>query len=602
MTVIQYKKWWAVLLALTLELIISDAKSAGPSDEQIRQSRDITSQEQMRQQERENLLRQQQEIQPDSRKELDSLKNPILLTDVIPEQESPCFTIDKIQLEGDAADKFQFALDEVISRGRDQNGGAADNAVLGSCLGVAGINAVMVRVQNLIIAKGYVTTRVLAAPQDLKSGLLKLTIIPGRISAIRFTPDSSRYTSVWNSFPIKADDILNLRDIEQALENLKRVPTADANIQILPAVDSTKPGVSDLEVRYQQKFPLRVAISVDDSGYNSTGKYQGSTTVSGDNLFSLNDLLYLSYNHDLGGGDPGKRGTKGYTAHYSLPWDYWLFGITVSENKYHQEVAGASQSYIYSGDSDNTEIKLSRLIYRNNINKTHLSLRGFLRNSRNYIDDTEIEVQRRRTAGWELGFNQSWYLGSAILDYNLAYRRGTGAFNSLKAPEEGFDEGTSRMKMLIGDLNFNLPFSVSAPWGRQPLQYSFNLRGQANYTPLTPQDRFSIGSRFTVRGFDGQQTLIADHGWLIRNELIAPIAASGQSLYWGVDYGEVGGQSSKFLIGKYLAGTVIGLRGAIGSSRFGSFSYDVFAGKPINKPQGFETHESVIGFNFNYSF
>lgn len=77
MTVIQYKKWWAVLLALTLELIISDAKSAGPSDEQIRQSRDITSQEQMRQQERENLLRQQQEIQPDSRKELDSLKNPI---------------------------------------------------------------------------------------------------------------------------------------------------------------------------------------------------------------------------------------------------------------------------------------------------------------------------------------------------------------------------------------------------------------------------------------------------------------------------------------------------------------------------------------------
>jgi len=403
--VIQYKKWLGVLLALTLQLVMSDAIAAGLSDEQIKQSRDITSQEQMRQQERENLLRQQQETQPDARKELESLKNPILLSDVIPEHESPCFTVNQIRLEGDSADKFQFALDEVLSRGRNQNRRANDNAILGSCLGVVGINAVMVRVQNLIIAKGYVTTRVLAAPQDLKSGLLKLTIIAGRISAIRFTPDSSRYTSVWNSFPINAGDILNLRDIEQALENLKRVPTADANIQILPAADSTKPGVSDLEVRYQQRFPLRVAISVDDSGYNTTGRYQGSTTVSGDNLFSLNDLLYLSYNHDLGGGDPGKRGTKGYTVHYSLPWDYWLLGITASENKYHQEVAGASQSYIYSGDSDNTEIKLSRLIYRNNINKTNLSLRGFLRNSRNYIDDTEIEVQRRRTAGWEFGFN-----------------------------------------------------------------------------------------------------------------------------------------------------------------------------------------------------
>lgn len=136
----------------------------------------------------------------------------------------------------------------------------------------------------------------------------------------------------------------------------------------------------------------------------------------------------------------------------------------------------------------------------------------------------------------------------------------------------------------------------------QALQYTANLRGQANYTPLTPQDRFSIGSRFTVRGFDGQQALIADNGWLIRNELIAPVASSGQSIYWGLDYGEVGGQSSKYLIGKYLAGTVLGLRGSVGSERFGSLSYDVFVGKPINKPQGFATHESVAGFSLNYTY
>lgn len=277
-------------------------------------------------------------------------------------------------------------------------------------------------------------------------------------------------------------------------------------------------------------------------------------------------------------------------------------GTTTSSNDYHQTVAGASQNYLYSGTSQNAEIKLSRLVYRNSINKTNLSLRGFLRQSKSYIEDTEIEVQRRRTAGWELGLNQSWYLGKSVLDYSLAYRRGTGAQDALKAPEEGFGEGTSHMKMLLGDLSLNVPFSANAPWGNQPLQYSANLRGQANYTPLTPQDRFSIGSRFTVRGFDGEQTLIADHGWLIRNELIAPIATSGQAVYWGLDYGEVGGQSSKNLAGKYLAGTVVGLRGGIGSERFGSLSYDVFVGKPINKPQGFAAHESVAGFSFNYAY
>lgn len=580
------------LLALPLGAIAAD----------INQS-ETDAQEQIRQQDRQRLLRQQQEIKPDARDAGEQLKSKVpVATGIIPDKESPCFIISKIELIGDSAKQFKFALNDALDNTPD------GKPVLGRCLGVVGINAVMARVQNAIIAKGYITTRVLAAPQDLKAGVLQLTVIPGRVNAIRFTPDSSNHVSAWNALPINTGDILNLRDIEQALENFKRVPTAEADIQIEPAnvkadasQNNAMPGFSDVIIRYQQRFPVRISVGLDDSGSNSTGKYQGSATLSGDNLLSLNDLFYVNYNHDLGGGDPGKRGTKGYSAHYSIPWDYWLFSTTTSSNDYHQTVAGTSQNYIYSGTSQNAEIKLSRLVYRNSINKTNLSLRGFLRKSNNFIDDTEVEVQRRRTAGWELGANQSWYIGKAVLDYNLSYRRGTGAQDALKAPEEGFGEGTSRMKMLLGDLNLNVPFSVNAPWGNQPLQYSANLRGQANYTPLTPQDRFSIGSRFTVRGFDGQQTLIADHGWLMRNELIAPIASSGQALYWGLDYGEVGGQSSKNLVGKYLAGTVVGLRGGA-ASRFGSLSYDVFLGKPINKPQGFQTHQSVAGFNFNYAY
>ncbi len=597
----KHKKWSSGLLVLILHLTAPDAISAGPSDEQIRQSRDISTREQARQQELLKSLRQQQEIKPDVRDDVKALSQIPPASDVIPEHETPCFVIHKIELVGDSAESFQFVLEDVLKRGRNPDAKSENMPILDSCLGVQGINAIMARVQNVLIAKGYITTRVLVTPQSINTGVLQLVIVPGRLGEIKFTPDSSRFTSRWNAFPMNSGDILNLRDIEQALENLKRVPSADADIQITPSQNTAAPGVSDIQVSYRQKFPLRLSIGVDDSGLNSTGKYQGYTTISGDNLFSLNDLFYLSYNHDLGGGDSGKRGTRGYTAHYSLPWDYWLLGMTVSENKYHQEVAGASQNYIYSGQSENAEVKLSRLVYRNSINKTNLSLRGFLRKSSNYIDDTEIEVQRRRTAGWEFGFNQSWYLGAAILDYSLTYRGGTGAFDAMKAPEEGFGEGTSRMKMLIGDLNLSIPFSVNAPWGNQSLQYNANLRGQANYTPLTPQDRFSIGNRFTVRGFDGQQTLIADHGWLIRNELIAPIASSGQSIYWGLDYGEVGGQSSEYLIGKYLAGTVIGLRGG-GSGRFGNFYYDVFAGKPISKPQGYQTHDAVAGFSFNFNY
>lgn len=568
---------------------------------------DTNTQEQIRSLERQRLLRQQQELKPDARYAGEQIKNTVpIATDLIPENETPCFTIHQIELVGDSADQFNFALMNVL-----------DNApILGRCLGTVGINAVMARVQNVIIAKGFVTTRVLAGPQDLKSGVLLLTIIPGRVSAIRFTPDSSKRVSVWNALPISAGDILNLRDIEQGLENFKRVPTAEADMQIAPAANeasdsgssvsgSNTPGLSDLIVRYQQRFPIRISLNLDDSGLRTTGKYQGGITLSGDNLLSLNDLVYVNYNHDLGGADSGSRGNDGYTAHYSVPYDNWLFSTTTSRYDFYQTVAGMNQTYVFSGRSQNAEVKVSRLLYRNNINKTFASLKGFLRQSSNLIDDTEIEVQRRRTAGWEFGINQSWYIEQAVLDYNLAYRRGTGAVNAMPAPEQSFGEGTSRMKLLLGDLNLTLPFQIKAPWGQQAVQYSANLRGQTNYTPLTPQDRFNIGNRFTVRGFDGEQTLIADNGWLIRNELQVPVAHAGQAVYWGLDYGEVGGQSSKNLIGKYLAGTVVGLRGsgqATGLKLLNGFSYDVFIAKPINKPKGFETHHVVTGFNCNYTY
>ncbi len=558
---------------------------------------DTNTQQQIRQQERERLLRQQQEIKPDARDVGEQLKHAIpVATDVIPDNETPCFTINKIEMTGDSADKFKFALNKVLD----------DKPVLGRCLGAVGINAVMARVQNAIIAEGFVTTRVLAAPQDLKTGVLQLTIIPGKVNAIRLTPDSSKRANVWNALPVSKGDILNLRDIEQGLENFKRVPTAEADIKIEPTgAENNTPGLSDVVVQYQQRFPIRIAFNVDDSGSKTTGKYQGGLTLSGDNLLSLNDLFYVNYNHDLGGGMSGKRGNDGYTAHYSVPYDDWLFSMTTSSNDFYQTVTGVNQTYVFSGRTQNAEVKASRLLYRNSINKTFASLKGFLRKSNNFIDDTEIEVQRRRTAGWELGFNQNWHIGQAILNYNLAYRRGTGAKDSLPAPEEKFGEGTSRMELLLGDLNLTVPFQVQAPWGAQPLQYGALLRGQTNYTPLTPQDRFSIGNRFTVRGFDGERTLVADNGWLIRNEFTAPIAQSGQALYWGLDYGEVGGQSSKNLIGKYLAGTVIGLRGtgqSTGLKLLNSFSYDVFLAKPINKPKGFETHDVAAGFNFNYSY
>lgn len=312
-----------------------------------------------------------------------------------------------------------------------------------------------------------------------------------------------------------------------------------------------------------------------------------------DNWWTLNDLFYVSLNHDLAGGSYGDHGTRGNTAHYSVPLGYWLLGATASNSGYRQSVAGASQTYLYSGTSSNTEIKLSRLVYRDAARKTTVALRAFQRTSNNYIDDTEVHVQRRKVGGFEASVNHREFIGAATLDANLAYKRGTGAFGSLPAPEEAFDEGTSRMKITTADVTLNAPFKAF----EQRFRYTGVLRAQFNHTRLTPQDRFSVGGRYTVRGFDGESSLSAERGWLVRNELSGALGASGQEAYIGLDYGRVEGPSSEFLLGKSLAGAVLGVRGAVKN-----LQYDIFLGKPLSKPAGFQTASVTAGFSLNYSF
>ncbi len=542
-----------------------------------------SSQELIRQQERERVLREQQAAVPNVHLQPPSTtpENGYLAVD-----ENPCFTINTITLEGDVAERFQWSL----VAAHKTLAGLPDSAT-GRCLGTEGINQVMRRIQNAIVARGYVTSQVLAGAQDLKTGVLKLTLVAGRVGQIRY---DAVYTKKWNARPIQEGALLNLRDIEQALENMRRVPAVESDIQIAPAADANaKPGDSDILIHSIKQSGYRINASIDDAGTQATGKYQSSLTLSLDHWWALSDLFYLTVNKDLGGGDSGDRGTQGYNVYYSIPFSYWLFAVTTSNNEYHQAVAGAFETYTYSGESQNTDISVARLMYRDAVRKTTLTLHGWSRASKNFINDTEVEVQRRRMAGWDLGVAHHEIMGSSTLDIALDYRKGSGALESIPAPEEAFGEGTSRPEIISTTVQLYLPVT----FGEQRFRYSGTLRAQHNNTPLVPQDRFSIGGRYSVRGFDGETTLLAERGWLIRNDLAWGILQTGQALYLGVDYGSVSGATSKQLVGTHLSGAVLGVKGG-----YKSLSYDVFVGQPLQKPERFKTSSQVTGFTANWAF
>ena len=536
-------------------------------------------------------------IQPerDVNLEVVQKKEAVKLTDI---EDQNCFEIKTVELHGEMRQQFDHDVQQVL---KDLS------FTSGLCMGEQRINLLMTQTQIIIIGRGFTTTRILAAPQNLSTGVLKLTVIPGLVREIKLDLSDEENTRAGriqyakNIFPMKSGDILNLRDLEQGLENLKRLPTAEADIQIIPA---DAPNQSDVIVKWKQrKIPIRVTLSADDAGSRQTGKYQGNITVSVDNPLFRSDLFYVTMGRNLAdqqeitdqNGTTVKSGTHNYALHYSVPYKNWLISANASRYNYDQAVAGTNNVYNYNGESQTQDLGLTRLLYRDAKRKTSATLKGWHRESKSYIDDAELTIQRRDVAGWQFNLDHREYIQSAVLDLSLGYKRGTGAFDSLPAVEEALNEGTSRMKIWTLDANLNVPFQFE----NQQYSYSSAFRAQYNDTPLTIQDRLSIGGRYTVRGFDGDLTLAADRGFYWRNDLAMSIFPAHQ-FYMALDAGHVDGQSAQWLLGKTLVGGAMGLRGQFKVG--GTFYYDIFIGKPIKKPEYFQNYDLNYGFSASYSF
>lgn len=530
--------------ALSLPLY-SAAQSPGIQQEQL-------------QRERERVLRETLEQAPDV--VTLGLPPPASASMDYPEDEQPCSRIDTIIMEGDSAERFRPALGTVRKA-------AGDGGAIGRCLGSQGLQILLARVQADIVARDFTTTRVLAQPQDLSAGRLVLTVIPGRLRKVRMAEGADERGNTLSALPLSEGDVLDLRAIEQGLENLKRVPTAEADIEITPSEEAdAQAGDSDLVVQYRQAFPFRFSASLDDGGARTTGRYQAGVTVAFDNWWTLNDLFYASLTRSLG--RYGDRGSRSHTLHYSLPWGYWQFSATLSGSRYHQTVEGAFEPVLYSGHAETSELKLSRLLQRGATSKTLFSAKLLLRKSFNFI-------------------------GSAVAEMNLGYRRALDRQG--KAPEDELElpQIASRYGLWLADAALQLPFQL----GAARFRYSGLARAQWNRGRLPAQDQFAIGGRYTVRGFDGDLNLQGERGWLLRNELAWGMGESGQELYAGLDTGAVAGPLTQLLSGRRLSGAVLGWRGSIDK-----LGVEFFIATPVSKPNGFPTATLGGGFNLQWSY
>ncbi|PLZ03120.1 hypothetical protein CY652_07380 [Burkholderia sp. WAC0059] len=505
--------------------------------------------------------------------------------------EQPCFPIETFALDVPAAlpkavrdkgasalprDRFAFAR-EWLDRYR------------GRCIGRRGLDMLTKGLQHAILSRGYLTTRVMLPTQNLSTGTLKLALVPGVIRRLNFADSSARGT--WKTaFPTRDGDVLELRDLEQGLEQMRRVRSQDATMQIVPA---DLPGESDVVIGLKRSKPWSIVASADNSGTRETGGYLGSLTLGLDNPLGLNDILTAGYTQDLQFGDRG-LGMHGWDGSYSIPWGYWtatFFGYT---NTYYQRIAGVNQTFTTSGNAQTAGLKLQRVLRRGQDDVFGAAFQLVKRFGASFIEDIEIAQQRRNNTFVEGALTDRHYFGTAQFDGLLAYRQGIGWLGSAPDVSGG---PTYRFHMALLDANLSVPFAI----GRQPFRYVATVHGQFTGDELNYIDDLAVGSRYTVRGFNGETMLAAERGFYWRNELQTPFGKTGHAVYAGLDYGRVWGPSTAWLAGTQLAGAAIGLRGAV-PTRSTTYRYDVFAGTPIYAPSGFPASSVTLGFQLTGQF
>lgn len=474
----------------------------------------------------------------------------------------------------------------------------------GRCLNMDQINEAVRAVTNFYIERGYVTTRAIVPVQDLGSRQLEIRIIEGEVESIRLNEDSPQdRRRVAVAFPggLRGKP-LNLRDIEQGMDQLNRLPSSNAQFRIEPG---EKPGASRIVVVDQPGKTWRFRMGLDNSGQKSTGETKYTVSADKDNLLGLNDMITLNLNADAKTlKNMSRPDTQSYSGYYTLPFGYWSMTASASVSDYYAQLEGGGAEYQSSGSTTIYGLGLDRVLHRDNDSKTSAGLSFNVKDIDNYIEN-----ERLVASSYDLSV-----LGVS-LDHNRHFLDGAlglGGEYNIGLPVLGADQDTTSDRS-VPKHEFH-KFSLTGSWVRpfavaeQP--FTFSTRGTAQWSPdtLYNSERLDLGSRYTVRGFQ-RDSLAGDIGGYVRNEISTAIlpretmpdwldSAFGElHVYAGYDVGFIHQDEDDEYERGVLQGAALGMR-----TQGGYLDSDLCLSKALDAPSFMNNRDWELYWVVNSNF
>ncbi|WP_272690956.1 ShlB/FhaC/HecB family hemolysin secretion/activation protein [Providencia sp. PROV116] len=471
-----------------------------------------------------------------------------------PSQNEICFLISEIQFVG---------ATQLTTKTQTQ----LTSPYLKRCLTLSEIQKLTKHVTNYYMEQGFITSQAIIPEQDLSSHQLLLQVIEGHIETIEIENSPDRL--VHQIFPHQQGKILNLRHIEQGLEQLNRLSSAKNTIDIQPGSQN---GYSRIIIHQQgKKWPITSQLNLDNTGMKATGKQLLTGSLTVDSPLGFGEQWSVSGNTDMDGS--ASHHSRYIVANLNVPYGYWSYRYQFYRNSTLQPFYTSGQQYRYEGKNTNQQLDISRLIYRDG--KQRLTLQSSLKhkNANTQLASQTLSISSPTLTSLSFTPQYSTTLGQGYFTFNPAAEWGISAFGA--SPDTlAKDSPRSHYRKFSLSSSYQYFFSNG-------VTYLTSFYGQYSPDNLYGIERISIGGQYSVRGYH-EQSLSGNRGGYWRNEINKDIAnmAIGQLRFIGaLDYGFIA--SDKYLVEPdTLAGGAVGLS-FIGNSLFYS---QFLLSKPLHYP------------------
>ena len=386
-----------------------------------------------------------------------------------------------------------------------------------TCISQAALRDIQKQLQMLYVQKGYITARVYFDIKDLNKREIGIVIEEGFLENIIMlnaetkeedTALAARLQKA-TAFPFAEGNVLNLKDIEQGVEQMNKLASNNITMQIRPG-DTV--GASVIILDNQQLPKNTFGLSYDNNGTESTGKNRATASFSRDNLLSLNDNLYFSANSTVGDGG-GSKYSRGASGSITIPFGYLTFTDSLNYSRYLNTTKGITTDIESRGTYINNLISAEYLFARGENYKTSLGVELSVKQSKNYIEDVYIDVSSRTLSTLSVYLSGTYFGKIGVLFSKLSINQGLPAFGAKKDNAET-DAPKAQFTTLALYVNYSKELS--------PFTYLLTADGQYSFDYLFASEQVMIGGG-VLRGFR-ESNAYGEHGFTIKQEVRAPLA------------------------------------------------------------------------------